>query len=167
MINVKLFIKNNIKIFATILITTIVVGSISVYAATQYLAHDISFTPSQANQEKGFNATNVNEALDQLYESSKKEISFMLQAQGFKGNGNVKAITNIIDIRKHFKIIPGISNNNTLCSVEYWTSSSSGEMVENQEYITSDYIGTAILVVMTPSSTTNFGQCTKQIIYYD
>lgn len=64
------FIKNNLKVFITMIITTIIVGSVSVYAASQYFAKDISFTPSDTNKENGFTATNVENALNQLYEKN-------------------------------------------------------------------------------------------------
>lgn len=64
----KKFIKNNIKIFVTIIICAIFFTSITAYAVTQYYARDISFTPSKDNQDKGFNVTNVEEALNMLYD---------------------------------------------------------------------------------------------------
>lgn len=66
----KNFIKNNIKTFMTILITTIVVGSVSVYAASQYFAKDIIFTPTNENfkKENGEPINNVEDALNELYD---------------------------------------------------------------------------------------------------
>lgn len=69
----KRFIKNNIKVFFAILITTIIIGSVSVYATSQYFATQIGFTPSPENQGKGFTATNVEEALNQLYDKSARD----------------------------------------------------------------------------------------------
>ena len=66
----KLFIKNNIKTFITILITTIVVGCVSVCAASQYFAKDINFEPANVNfkKENGEPIDNVEDALNELYE---------------------------------------------------------------------------------------------------
>lgn len=70
----KKFIKNNIKTFMTILITTIIVGSVSVYAASQYFAKDISFTPTNENfkKENGEPIDNVEDAINELYERENK-----------------------------------------------------------------------------------------------
>ena len=66
----KRFIKNNLKVFVSIIISGIIFGGIGVYAANTYLAHDISYTPSNEN----FEVTNVEDALNELY----KEKSFGL-----------------------------------------------------------------------------------------
>lgn len=65
----KKFIKNNLKIFLTIIITAIIIGSVSVYAASQYFARDISFTPTNENfkKENGETINNVEDALNTLY----------------------------------------------------------------------------------------------------
>lgn len=65
----KSFIKNNLKVFVTMIITTIIVGSVSVYAASQYFAKDITFTPTNENfkKENGEAITNVEDALNELY----------------------------------------------------------------------------------------------------
>lgn len=60
--------KNNIKTIMIVVITAIICISGTVYAVSEYYAKDISFTPSTENQEKGFTATNVEEALNKLYE---------------------------------------------------------------------------------------------------
>lgn len=65
----KNFIKNNLKVFVSIIVTTIIVGSVSVYAAGQYFAKDISFTPKNENfkKENGEPIDNVEDALNELY----------------------------------------------------------------------------------------------------
>lgn len=60
--------KNNTKIFITILLTTIVVGTGTVFATNTYLAKDIIYTTS-----KNENIKTVNDALDDLY--NKNDIS--------------------------------------------------------------------------------------------
>lgn len=63
----KQFVKNNYKLLIAIIITTIVVTSGTVYAAQVYFAKDISFELSQKNKDNGFQATNVEDALNELY----------------------------------------------------------------------------------------------------
>ena len=65
----KQFIKNNLKVFVIVVITAILFTGIGVYAANTYLAHDISYTPSNEN----FDVNNVEDALNELYD--KTEIS--------------------------------------------------------------------------------------------
>lgn len=71
----KKFIKNNIKIFLIVLITTIIVGNISVYAASQYFAKDITFTPTNENfkKENGEPIDNVEDALNELYKYQRSD----------------------------------------------------------------------------------------------
>lgn len=71
----KNFIKSNLKVLITIIITTIIVGSVTVYAANQYLARDISFTPINENFKKnnGDPIENVEDAINALYQKSKAD----------------------------------------------------------------------------------------------
>lgn len=62
--------KNNLKIFVAIVITFILTLSGTVYAISAYRASDIAFTPNEENKNNGFNASNVEEALNSLYENS-------------------------------------------------------------------------------------------------
>lgn len=68
----KNFIKNNLKVFVSIFVTTIIVGSVSVYAASQYFAKDITFTPTNENfkKENGESIDNVEDALNELYKKN-------------------------------------------------------------------------------------------------
>lgn len=68
----KKFIKNNIKVFVAIIITTILVGSVSVYAASQIFAKNITFAPTNENfkKENGEPIDNVEDALNVLYNKS-------------------------------------------------------------------------------------------------
>lgn len=70
------FIKNNLKVFVAVIITTIIVGSISVYADSQYLSKDIIFTPNNENfkKENGESIENVDDALDELYKKTEKNL---------------------------------------------------------------------------------------------
>lgn len=45
----KKFIKNNLKVCVTVIISGIVFTGIGVYAASKYFAKDINFTPSNEN----------------------------------------------------------------------------------------------------------------------
>lgn len=86
----KRFIKNNLKVFVTIIITTIIVGSVSVYAASQYFAKDISFTPTNENfkKENGEPIDNVEDALNELYNMNYSFNEYK------KGNNTGTLITN-------------------------------------------------------------------------
>ena len=83
----KKIIKNNLRFFIAILITLIISISGTVYAVTQYYANQISFTPSQENQENGFTATNVEDALNELY-SENNNYKFAVNAMHNTGSGN-------------------------------------------------------------------------------
>ena len=77
----KNFIKNNLKVFVSIFVTTIIVGSVSVYAASQYFAKDINFTPTNENfkKENGEAITNVEDALNELYTTISKDVLNVLE----------------------------------------------------------------------------------------
>lgn len=68
----KGFIKNNIKVFVAVIISGIIFGGIGVYAASQYLAREIHFTPLNENftKENGEAIDNVEDALNELYNIS-------------------------------------------------------------------------------------------------
>lgn len=63
------FLKNNLKVFVAVVISGIIFGGIGVYAASQYFAKDISFTPSDEKfkKENGEPIDNVEDALNELY----------------------------------------------------------------------------------------------------
>lgn len=65
------FIKNNIKILIIIIITAILFSGLSIYATYTYLAKDIIYIPDNSN----FKVNNVEDALNELYESVKTNIS--------------------------------------------------------------------------------------------
>ena len=71
----KRFIKNNIKVFAAVIISGIVFTGIGVYAASVYLAKDINFTPTNENfkKENGEVITNVEDALNELYKYQRSD----------------------------------------------------------------------------------------------
>lgn len=70
----KIFIKKNLKVFVAVAITAILFTSIGVCAAKGFFAKDISFTSSNTN----FKATNVEEALNELYSISSAPLSLAL-----------------------------------------------------------------------------------------
>lgn len=76
------FIKNNLKVFVAVIITLVISVSGTVYAITQFSADQVSFTPSQTNIQHGFAATNVENALDKLYE----KINVSLNKSGINQN---------------------------------------------------------------------------------
>ena len=80
----KRFIKNNLKVFVAVVISGIVFTGIGVYAANTYLAHDISYTPSNEN----FEVSNVEDALNELYEASNPKMT-----KGILKTGNVSSDT--------------------------------------------------------------------------
>lgn len=111
----KRFIKNNLKVFVAIIITTIIVGSVSVYAATTYFAKDISFTPSDNNKANGFTATNVEDALNELYKKSSNSLGTHFK---FKSSMN----------KQNFNL--GFSPNYIACVVDF---------VNNKNYVNITY----------------------------
>ena len=100
----KQFIKNNLKVFVIVVITAILFTGIGVYAANTYLAHDISYTPSNEN----FEVSNVEDALNELYDNSNKPLILKLRTESYSSNRqgvtnyNLDA-TDIISKYKFFK----------------------------------------------------------------
>lgn len=94
----KNFIKNNLKVFVAIMITTIIVGSVSVYAASQYFAKDITFTPTNENfkKENGEPIENVEDALNELYNQKNNEYTTWLIVEGDVG---AKSQLNLLDLK--------------------------------------------------------------------
>ena len=90
----KNFIKNNLKVFVAVIISGIIFTGIGVYAASQYFAKDISFTPTNENfkKENGESINNVEDALNELFLSqSKTKIQLQFHAKnslsyGWTGN---------------------------------------------------------------------------------
>lgn len=62
----KKFMKRNIKVIVAVIITTLIVGTGTVYATYSYLASNISFTPTDSSWE----VTNVEDALNDLYDKT-------------------------------------------------------------------------------------------------
>ena len=67
---IKVFLKNNIKLFLGIIIGGIVFGTIGVYAAILYASSDVSYD----NTTSGLTSTNVQDALDELYTKANTRI---------------------------------------------------------------------------------------------
>lgn len=78
----KQFLKNNLKVFVAVVLSGVLFTGIGVYATTQYLAKDITFTP---NNEK-FEVTNVEDALNYLYMNSINNVS-LLETKTYLGDG--------------------------------------------------------------------------------
>lgn len=111
----KNFIKNNLKVFVAIMITTIIVGTVSVYAASQYFAKDISFIPTNENfkKENGEAITNVEDALNELYNINNKKVSIQLFENNSEGQ---LVLTNSIFSRyKKFKMVDMYNYNARSC----------------------------------------------------
>lgn len=66
----KKFIKNNIKVIIAVIISGVVFTTVGVYAASQILAKDISFTPKNENWE----VDNLEDAINDLYNNSDSNI---------------------------------------------------------------------------------------------
>ena len=98
----KNFIKNNLKVFVTLVISGIVFTGIGVYAASQYFARDISFTPTNENfkKENGEAITNVEDALNELYNNIDSNIQIIYQ-KSYLGDG----ITFSYKLDKNYKKI--------------------------------------------------------------
>lgn len=96
-----MLIKRKIKLILTILITSIVVGSISVFAVIKYYARDISYTPINENfkKENGEPIDNVEDALNELYKTSYNNIISVMYNGGHPtldiiGKGYSEDLTN-------------------------------------------------------------------------
>ncbi|HOB26117.1 MAG TPA: hypothetical protein PKG93_03120 [Bacilli bacterium] len=79
----------NLKIFIVIIVTIIISVSSTAYAMAQFYANQISYTPSATNKEQGVSATNVADALDELYTSSANianKINGQIQTKYYMGN---------------------------------------------------------------------------------
>ena len=74
---VKKIIKNNVKVLVGIIIGTMVTGT-GVYAATVINASDVSFK----NASSGMTSTNVQGAIEELYNDSKKNLDFIDETVG-------------------------------------------------------------------------------------
>ena len=92
------FIKNNLKVFVAVIISGIVFTGIGVYAASQYLARDISFTPTNENfkKENGESIDNVEDALNELYNQKNNEFITWLIVDG---NVGAKSELNLLDFK--------------------------------------------------------------------
>lgn len=85
--------KNNIKIIASILITMIISISGTAFAENLlYNASEVSFTASKSNQEKGFDATTVDGALNQIYGKLRKPNSSVFTNWKTASNWNTNTL---------------------------------------------------------------------------
>ena len=142
----KQFIKNNIKTFITVLITTIIVGSISVYAASQYFAKDITFTPTNENfkKENGEPVNNVEDALNELYKTQNDDfvnfsVVYRLSSSFNNQNGGALDLVSFSKY-KYVSIISkicSIDSSNNYMYDSSWNKSSKLSM--NTDYEISDY----------------------------
>lgn len=73
----KEIIKNNVKVFVGIIIGTMVTGT-GVYAATVINASDVSYS----NASSGMTSENVQGAIEELYNNSKKNLDFIDETVG-------------------------------------------------------------------------------------
>ena len=91
----KRFIKNNLKVFVTLIISGIVFTGIGVYAASQYFAKDITFTPTNENfkKENGELIDNVEDALNELYSMTNNNIFTGFEYFEWKCQRSVKNTT--------------------------------------------------------------------------
>lgn len=120
----KKFVKNNLKVFISVVITAIICTSGTVYAVSQYYAENISFTPSKENQEKGFTATNVEEALNNLYDNS----------YDFKNTTKQFNISNGTNIKRSVSLEVDAGTYLILANIEQSGSSSSVQKSFNKDY---------------------------------
>ena len=129
----KNFIKNNLKVFVTLVISGIVFTGIGVYAASQYFAKDITFTPINENfkKENGEAIDNVEDALNELYKKNyenKSGSDFITVGSNYSSNftGNAEYII-VSDKYKYFNIKQSGSANGVStikkCYTNNWTSS--------------------------------------------
>ena len=108
----KGFIKNNLKILVTLIILAILFTGIGVYAASQYYARDITFTPTNENfkKENGEPITNVEDALNELYSKQSYNIEMITNYN----NSNVTEYNNIVlnNLDKYNYILVVITTSN-------------------------------------------------------
>ena len=175
----KKFIKNNLKVFVAVVISGIVFGGIGVYAANTYLAHDISYTPSNEN----FDANNVEDALNELYDNSEiaKSINIKLQNETRDSLNFSHAAFLINDANldinkhyKHFKLENQIKNENvSYCKVTAWSRkyNNSVELEYNKQYdvLNSDdeYTFSAIYLVTLSKKAGDWANCSTNILFYN
>ena len=120
----KRFIKNNIKVFVAVIISGIVFTGVGVYAASQYFAKDISFTPTNENfkKENGEVITNAEDALNTLYSytESKNNISDDIISSISSGGQTLSTRTNTINLEKGEYIVDIIYDRS-------WIANTTGE----------------------------------------
>ena len=113
----KKFIKNNLKVFITILITAIICISGTVYAAIKIQASEI-----------GYNDTTVDQALNDLYTTSNRfnSINISFSSVSYSNTINSQANFNFDEFAnyyKYFKINSLTTNTSTsYCVAQIWSS---------------------------------------------
>lgn len=75
---VKKIIKNNVKVLIAFILGGIILGTGGVYAATVINASDVSYS----NASSGMTSTNVQGAIEELYNDSKKNLDFIDETVG-------------------------------------------------------------------------------------
>lgn len=75
---VKKIIKNNVKVLIAFILGGIILGTGGVYAATVINASDVSYK----NASSGMTSTNVQGAIEELYNDSKKNLDFIDETVG-------------------------------------------------------------------------------------
>ena len=150
----KKFIKNNIKVFVTIVISGIVFSGISVYAAGQYFARDISFTPINENfkKENGEPIDNVEDAINYLYEMKENfEIIYTnndnksVRDSSIKLNSEINTILVECSMSNKSYFVKIEKGNTTICGYHYL---SNNVWFENNRYL--DYNGNGNLYIGWP-----------------
>ena len=107
----KRFLEKNKKIILGILIGILFSG-VGVYAATTYLASDVTYTPSN----KDWNVDNVKNALDDLYSKNDDTISFGTPIQSSSQGPRIATRTTSITLNKGKYIVSAIISGSSMNS---------------------------------------------------
>lgn len=169
----KKFITNNLKIITTIIISGSLFTGIGVYAATQYLAKDISFSP----KDESWKVTNVDAALNELYKNSNKSVYIYLRAESFSSSNQSSGLFAFGDLMNHykkFKIVNVTTSSYTkFCNLYAWSLNKNEAVViePNIEYlINSDEDGLKFNSIFNYTQSTVNGQyanCETAVLLYN
>jgi dolichyl-phosphate-mannose--protein O-mannosyl transferase len=160
----KKIIKNNLKVFVAIIITVIICTSTTVYAAYNYYAKDIKYKD-----------TNVDDALNKLYEINQKNNSITLSERLISYNKSYFSTwsfkfedNEIAQNHSKFKINEVSCDENLSSSQLRGSKIGTGnvDMETNNEYLINEYIS----IWLNIKSTTDDNKgcvCSIKVQFYD
>ena len=170
------FAKKNSRWIITIIVSIILASGISVYATTTYLASQINYTT-----EKNAEIENVEDALDELYTKTNKEIlnqyTISLRA-GTSSTIDAESLFNFSGSTrsnyKYFKITSLTTNANASYGKCFAWSTKQNKSIElslNSEYEvfsnTDDYCFSGVMVNTISKSNGSWATCLAEITFYN